>query len=256
MSTQSQVQKDYSETAAEYNSGVADTAVGRVEIQLVKHAIGDATDLLILDLGGGSGIYAREAINAGAKRVDLVDFSPEMITVAKDTELALGRGDKIRFYEADVSKPMDHLQLGQYDMVMANWVFDHARTVDMLYGMWQNVTAYLKPGGKFVSIRASDPFSPAFSSGKYGQVVKDIKIIPGGTSYTVSVFSNPPFEFEATTMDLSSSPSLELYKKFGLTNVEVISYDKSEIVRANPEFWENFIQRPWLVVIRALKSLE
>lgn len=81
-----------------------------------------------------------------------------------------GRHDRIRWLEADVSKPLGHLPLlrDSYDMAMANWVFDHAGTIEGLEGMWGNVRAYLKPGGRFVGVRGGDLTNPVMAEIKYG----------------------------------------------------------------------------------------
>ncbi|KAI9148248.1 Malonyl-[acyl-carrier protein] O-methyltransferase [Paramyrothecium foliicola] len=253
MSNIAQIKQDYARTASAYEADLPDSPLGLLESQLLELAIGDASGLLVLDIGGGTGIYARQAIAAGATRVDLVDVSPDMISVGRNAEIALGREDKLRFYEADASKPLDHLPLEKYDIVMANWVFDHADTIEMLEGMWQNVASYLKPGGKFLGIRICDVSSPALRNDKYGVRIKDVVPIPGGARYTVV---DPSFEVEATTLDASASLPPTIYEKLGLTNLEVIPYEKTKTVAENPDLWQEFLQQPYCVVVQAIKASE
>jgi hypothetical protein len=53
-----------------------------------------------------------------------------MLEVGIEIEQKLGREGKIRWFEADASKAMHHLPLMPegYDIVMCNWLFDHAET--------------------------------------------------------------------------------------------------------------------------------
>jgi ubiquinone/menaquinone biosynthesis C-methylase UbiE len=104
--------------------------LAKLEHELVTKAIGDCTGLTVLDLGGGNGQYARKAIKLGAELVDVVDISPAMLEVGIEIEQKLGREGKIRWFEADVAKAMHHLPLmpDGYDVVMCNWLFDHAET--------------------------------------------------------------------------------------------------------------------------------
>lgn len=47
----------------------------------------------MLDLGGGSGLHARQAVDRGATHVDIVDVSPAMLEEGKSTSARLGRPD-------------------------------------------------------------------------------------------------------------------------------------------------------------------
>ncbi|OAG01062.1 methyltransferase-like protein [Paraphaeosphaeria sporulosa] len=252
MSTADQVKEDYHKHAETYG-GYNVLPAGVLESQIIKNALGDATGLVILDLGGGSGIHAREAIDAGAQRVDIVDISPEMMKVATDTEKSLGRDGRIRTFEGDVSKPMDHLPLETYDVVMANWVFDHAGTVEVLEGMWQNVVKYLKPGAKFLGIHAEDPRRPSLN-GKYGVRNSNFREIPGGIAYTVEMLNDPPWKFEGTSLEISFSGSFELHEKYALENVSVVPYDNTEAVKQDPEFWKLFLEHPFYAVVQGFKK--
>jgi SAM-dependent methyltransferase len=252
MSTADQVKEDY-KTSADTYGGYGTLPIGLIESQIIKNALGDATGLIILDLGGGSGVHAREAIDAGAQRIDIVDISPEMMKIATDTEKSIGRKGRIRTFEADVSKPMDHLPLETYDVVMANWVFDHAGNVGVLEGMWENIAKYLKPGAMFLGIRAEDPRGPALT-GQYGVRNKNIKEIPGGIGYTVEMLNDPVWEFEATSMEISFSGSFEMHEKYGLKDVSVVPYANTDAVRKDPEFWQLFLEHPPFAVVQGYKK--
>jgi toxoflavin synthase len=186
--------------------------------------------------------------------VDVVDLSPEMINIGKEIENTLDRSDRVRFYEADVSKPLDHLSLESYDIVMANWVFDHACSIEALEGMWHNVEAHLKRGGKFLGIRVSNPHSPAWNTTKYGVSFENYHSIPGGLAYTCTIHSEPPLVFEATSMEVSYSGSFKLHEKFGLIDMEIMPYELGESVQNDRSFWELFLKDPPFAVVKAIKK--
>jgi SAM-dependent methyltransferase len=252
MTDNQQVKDDYEAQASSYNDYLS-TPLGTLETQLLLSAFGDCTDQTVLDLGGGTAARARDVLDAGASRVDVVDISPEMMEVGRKIEASLGR-DKIRWYEADISRPLDHLSLGKYDLVMANWVFDHAGSVEALEGMWRNVSVHLKPGGRFVGVRSGNPRSPAFLSGKYGSKYTNLKEIPGGLKFRVTLAATPPIEFEATCMEISWSGSTELHQKFGLENVKHEAVEDKEMYKKDSQFWSLFLEDPPMVVVTGTKK--
>lgn len=138
-----------------------------------------------------------------------------MMTVATNAEKTLGCEGHLRTFEADVSKPMDHLRLETYDVIMANWVFDHAESFETLEGMWENIVRFLKPGAKFLGIRSEDPRGPSLQ-GKYGVNNKNIREIPGGIAYTVEMLTDPPWDFEATSLEISFSGHLSCMRSMAL----------------------------------------
>ena len=117
--------------------------IAKLEKELVTKAIGDCTGLTVLDLGGGEGQYARKAIELGAELVDVLDISPAMLALGIEAEEKLGREGRIRWFEADATKALDRVPLvpSGYDVVMCNWLFDHATTGEVsphLHGHQKN----------------------------------------------------------------------------------------------------------------------
>ena len=257
MSVSEQIKKDYNNAAVTY-SDYSLLPSAQLESQHVKLALGDCTDLTILDLGGDTGVHAREAIDLGALHVDIVDISPEMLKVGQKLEKSLGRMNIIRFFEADVSKPLSRLPLLEsgYDVVMGNWIFSHAATVEVLEGIFRNITSYLKPGGCFVGARGvhNDLESPSLDIGKYGVTTKRMENIPGGVKFRCVLHCTPAIEFEVTSLKIMTSGSDEMYEKFGLTDVTVVPYESTEIVQRDPEFWQLFPDQPTYAVAKAVKK--
>ncbi|KAI2619908.1 S-adenosyl-L-methionine-dependent methyltransferase [Hypoxylon sp. NC1633] len=258
MASAEELREEYNEYARAYDGYLA-LPTGVLETQLMTSALGDCTGYTVLDLGGGTGVRARDVIDFGAASVDVVDVSPEMLSSGRLTTAALGPkyGDRIAWFEADVAKPLDHLQLrgapGTYDLVMANWVMDHAASVEELEGMWRNIAAYLKPGGRYVGVRGGDPYAPAAVQGKYGSTYKNQKTIPGGIRYRYAVSMEPPMEIEASSMEISYSGSTELHEKYGLGEIENEPFENAEVIAKDPEYWKLFLENPYMVVVKARK---
>ena len=249
----------YDGMATEYQS-YDDLPMSHLEVQLIRRALGDCKGLRILDLGGGSGKHARQAVDAGAELVDVVDISDDMLQLGKDVEAKAGRQDSpIRWLLADASKPLEAqgvgvLPPGQYDVVMANWVFDHAHSLEDLQGMWQNIAVSLKPGGKFLGVRvvsSGQPPEPVIEA--YGLRLDEIEEIPGGMKCRVVIKTEPPFSFGATMMEDSYKMINSVPIKLGFTNFETIPAADMDVVKENPEFWKRHLEDPLFAVITADK---
>ncbi|KAM5374806.1 hypothetical protein ACJZ2D_006300 [Fusarium nematophilum] len=250
----------YDNFAPKYAS-VEELPCSKLEAQLIRIALGDCSGLKVLDLGGGSGLHARRAVDAGAAVVDVVDISPEMMRAGKEVEAQLGRKDRIRWFEADLTRPLAEqakdgvLQLGDYDVVMANWVFDHATSTSDLRSMWENVFAGLKPGGRFIGVRAKGVRAEYMSYGKYGVTFTEVEEIPHGLKYKVGCLTQPPFSFEATSMESTYSLSDDIAHELGgLADSRVVPPEETDLVKNNSEFWDDYVKDPNFVVVVARKA--
>ncbi|CAK3855977.1 Hypothetical predicted protein [Lecanosticta acicola] len=251
------VQKNqYNSVANEYPS-IEDVPHSKVEDELVKIALADCTGLKVLDLGGRFGLHARQALDAGASWVDVVDVSQSMLDVGKGIEDEAGRGI-IGWHLADISKPLSaqvpDLPQDGYDVVMAIWPFDHARTVKELEGMWRNVAAYMKPGGRFVGVRVANPYAQSARTGKYGSQFRDLEEIADGVNYECAILATPRFAFEATSMETSYSGSTEIPEKYGLCDVTVLHPKDTQTVKRDPDYWAMLVEDTHFVAFTARKK--
>lgn len=293
MTTASGKKEQYDEMATEYKL-YEDLPVARLEAELIRTALGNCTGLAVLDLGGGSGSYARMAVRHGARQVDVVDISEAMMQIGKDIEasspsspspslsLSLSpssssssstatpepdsctSSSRIRWIQADVTKPLTTQDLptpllppGRYDIAMANWLFDHARTPDDLRGMWANIATALKPGGKFIGIRATAPGIFAehnVKAGKYGCLRTEIRDIPGGLECRATLLTNPPFSVGVTLMRDSYNLQDEIARELGMTGFGTVPKRETEEVRRNVEFWREHLEEPEFAVVTAVRG--
>ncbi|KAI0173079.1 methyltransferase-like protein [Hypoxylon sp. FL1284] len=251
MASFDQVKKEYDKQAPTY-SEYDDMPLGKMESQLISSALGDCTGASVLDLGGGTGLRARQVLAHGAASVDVVDLSPEMLRVG---QAATDPAADVRWFAADASQPLDHLPLREYDLVMANWVFDHANSMAELEGMWRNATGRLRPRGRFVGTRSGEPRAPAVAdgAGRYGLTYKDFVDVPDGVRFRYIIHLDPPLEFEASSLRVSYSGSTAMHDRFGLRDVQIEPYENSEAIRSDPAFWKVFLDQPSLAVVKAWK---
>lgn len=273
MSAPEHIKAEYAHAAPTYND-FASLPLGQLESQLVKAALGtDCAGATVLDLGGGSGVHARTAIELGAAAVDIVDISPDMLKIAEQVEKeSAGRNGNekkvVRFFEADVSKPLSHLPLrdkneneGGYDVVMANWIFSYAPSIEILEGMFRNIAHYLKPGGRFIGVRehGRKNLEREKAYEKYGVSCPWIEDLPEKNGQKSKVIlhgtrGNPPIELVAETLEIVYSSSTELHEKYGLVDVGVVEWGDAEVVRKNKEFWKAFLDDPPFAVATAVKK--
>ncbi|RMD44891.1 hypothetical protein DV735_g138, partial [Chaetothyriales sp. CBS 134920] len=260
MDAENSVQGTYAQNADAYGQFIA-TPLGTLEQQLFDLSITDCGGLKVLDLGGGTGLRARDALKAGARSVDVVDISREMMAIGQEYEKSINC-DRITWYHGDVSKPLDDLlqkppqDLGPYDMVIANGIFDHAHNAEELETMWYNSAAYLKPGGRLIANRNNPLSTAATTGGKYGVRFTDFRDFPGGFSYRYrTTTTDPLLVFESIALDVYYSGSLEIPRKF-FTDFQNVPWEDTPVVKADPEFWKEYLSDPILYIFTARKREE
>ncbi|KAI0868945.1 methyltransferase-like protein [Hypoxylon argillaceum] len=252
---ESQLNKEYNSQGGRYSDYITQLPLAPLETELFQTALGDCTGLTVLDLGGGSGLKAREAIDRGAVAVDVVDLSSEMMRVGQEVEKSLGRHEAgvISWNTGDIAQSLTHLPLRpSYDLVLVGWTFDHAHNLAEYEGMWRNAAAYLKPGGRLVSVRVGDIRGAAWD-GRYGNVSSAIQEMADGLEYRYALLMDPPVEFEASSLYISMTGNTELPEKYGFTSFSSVLPEDTSVVKADPEFWKPFIENPGFVVFHAKK---
>ncbi|KAI1093217.1 methyltransferase-like protein [Rostrohypoxylon terebratum] len=250
----SQLTKEYDSQGGRYSEYTAHAPFAKIETELFRSALGDCTGLTVLDLGGGSGLKAREAVDLGAAAVDVVDMSAQMMRAGQEVEKSLGReGAVIAWHKGDITKSLAHLPLRpSYDLVLVGWTFDHAHDLAEYEAMWRNAAAYLKPGGRFVSVRVGDPRGASWD-GRYGVVSSALKETADGVHYRYTLLLDPPLEFEASSINLSMAGNTELPERYGFTDFSSINPEDMSVVKADPNFWKPFVDNPGFVIFQAKK---
>ena len=240
--------------------------------EMVQSALGDCTGKVILDLGGGSGLRAREALALGARRVDNVDLSGAMIARCENEEQRLGRqlGERIVCYQANCFKDLGPLSLpgagervagdkglvGQYDIIMVIWTFDHASTVKELEEGWRNVGRFCRPGGKVVSLGIKEPLSHGTRLFKYGVELSDVHQMDGGAKFKYSVKTTRPFSCDVVAVEAhyNIDRTRAIAAKVGFPLLEEVRPAEMEAVKKDREFWQTFVDRPSFYCLVGMKE--
>ena len=181
----------------------------------------------------------------------------------KDAKILLGPESSIRlrWFHGDASKPL----FGEegipglkppYDLVLANWIFDHVDDVTVLEAIWQNISAAVRPGGHVVGVRACDPRCDAMVTGKYGPTCQDFVEFSEGLYYssTIPGIGLPSVHLKNASLKVSYSGSTEMHERYGFCDVEVEPCKNADIVKADPGFWQLWRENPGFVVMRARKK--
>ncbi|KFA80842.1 hypothetical protein S40288_08525 [Stachybotrys chartarum IBT 40288] len=249
----SQLVQEYDSQGGQYSAYATEIPFAKLETELFRAALGDCTGLTVLDLGGGSGLKAREAIDAGAAAVDVVDISVEMMRAGQEFEDSLGRSD-VTWHTGDVAQDMTHLPLrSTYDVAVVGWTFDHAHNLDEYEGMWRNAATYLKPGGRLISVRVGDPHGGAWD-GRYGALMSAFEETADVLNCRYTLLLDPPLEFEGSMIKLSMAGDTQLPEKYGFTDFLSLKPEDTATVKADPEFWKPFVDRPGFVIFQAKKT--
>lgn len=167
---------------------------GLAERATLLSALGDLRGRSVLDVGCGTGFYARLFHDLGAARVTGVDSAGEMIGYARHVEAREPRGIEYAQHDA-ATLPV----LGEFDVVTAVWLLGYADDVAALDVMIGNLTANVAPGGRLV-VLVPNPDVDWDLIGQYGRYGYEItRTGPVGVKQPVRVhvLGDPPFDFDS-----------------------------------------------------------
>lgn len=136
-----------------------------VECFTLMELVGPAIGMSVLDVACGEGFYSRMIRQRGAERVRGVDLSQGMIDLARSQEAQHQLG--IEYVVGDARELAVN---DPFDMVVAAYLLNYARTREELQSMCDGVARALKPGGRFVTVNCNPAldFPSAPSYRQYG----------------------------------------------------------------------------------------
>jgi SAM-dependent methyltransferase len=145
---------DQYDTIATRYGGMRSLPAPSIEKPSVEAILGHITGFRCLDLACGLGRWSKFLLDAGAAEAVGVDISELMIKEATreaSSTWPSDFNDKVTFQVGDCSKPLD-LKGGPFDLVFGAWLLNYAATSAEQLGMWRNIFANLRPGGRFIGI--------------------------------------------------------------------------------------------------------
>jgi S-adenosylmethionine-dependent methyltransferase len=143
-----------------------------VHAHLMKH-LGQSPGH-ILDAGGGNGLDSIPFAEQG-QRVEILDYSAEMLADAQRRAVAAGAMARVGLHLGDVRAVAQLWPAAQFDLILCHNVIQY---VDDLPGLLGDLAAALKPGGlmSIVSInRLSIPYRMALPDGDLGEALVQLE---------------------------------------------------------------------------------
>jgi len=244
---------DYDNIARQYQQVVRELPLSSSKIYTYLNLVGDVTGQSVLELGCGEGFYTRRLKQKGASKVLGIDISEKMIDLAKQQEMTEPLG--IEYQVGDVLA-LD--KMGEFDLVVAAFLLNHAQTKAQLLKMCQNISIHLKPKGRFVALNNNLELSPDayFRLEKYGRR----QSIPGdslheGMPITVTLFNESDgTECRFTDYYLSKTTYEWALQSVGFKEIrwhKPLLYPEDS-QRFGEEFCRDFIEYPPLMGIECV----
>ena len=210
-----------------------------IEWYTYKKLLGNVSGLSVLDLACGDGFYSRRIMEQGAGRVVGVDISRVMLELArKKNKTAAGA---IEYIKGDV---LAQKKYGDFDLVVASYLLNYARTAEQMSDMCRTIAINLKSGGRFVSINNNPDQSPAtfvFCS-KYGFTKAISEPLQNGTTIRYE-FHRGGQEFEFDNYYLSRQIHERAFEENGFKDFRwiKIEVDPEGIRRFGYDYWRDFL---------------
>jgi SAM-dependent methyltransferase len=218
--------------------------------------------LKVLDLACGTGTYARMLLDYGiAEHVVGVDISGEMVRIGQELEAKQHPGSEcIKYYVADCAVDLDHLGLEQnsFDFVMGNWLINYAADREQLMGMWQNIVKYLKPGGRFVGLKATvDVQDHVNRSSWCGITQKVVENVTDSVKVHITAHCKPQIEFFAYY--LKGNLYEEVPLEMGMKDVVHQAPTKNDLPHTtdlDDAKWKAYLDNPYSLICTAVKETQ
>lgn len=210
----------------------------------VLQLAGDLTCKSVLDLGCGSGFFARAFAKARAKRVYGVDISARMLSLALERPL-----ERVMYLKGDIFVD----SLPKTDLTAAPFVLNYALNAGTLHQLIQNIWCSLEPGGTLIGV-VDEPSGRDLS--RFGAKKSVDGRLRDGKKITIQ-----PYIGEAP------GPLLESYyysratinktlQRVGFTGIDwhqpMVS--REGYLRYGYRFWERYLEDPELGYFTALKA--
>ncbi|MGF1701253.1 class I SAM-dependent methyltransferase [Photobacterium makurazakiensis] len=138
----------YSTFANEYDDVIQDNIYNAyLERPTLQAMLPVLTDLDVVDLGCGSGVYAQHLLANGVKKVTCIDYSSEMVELVNIKASKVGVTEKVTAYAQDLSKGLPQEVDASADLVISPLMIHYLEDLSPLFS---DVHRVLKAGGVFV----------------------------------------------------------------------------------------------------------
>ena len=215
--------------------------------------LGDVNGKSVLDLACGEGHYTRIVKALGATRAAGVDVSEKMIELAEASERETSLG--VQYVRADARAV--HFP-EPFDIVVAAYLLNYARTPEELLAMGQAIARNLKPGGRFVTVNNNPLQRPESfqATRKYGFIKNADGAIGNGTPLRYTIFlENETFQFDNYHLDIATHEWA--LREAGFAGIRWHSPRLAPAETNGPqrEFWDDFFADPSVILLECQRPL-
>lgn len=247
----------YKAIATRY-SGLQALPAPSIERPSVEAILGDILGLRCLDLACGLGRWSKFLLEKGAVEVVGVDISEIMIEEAARAASSTWPADlsnKATFQISDCTKPLS-LEGRPFDLVFGAWLLNYAATSTEQLGMWRNIHANLRPGGRFIGITPNVHMSIKDHpiDERYGCAVVPVQEVEDGYKCRLTAYTQP----ETVSFEMYHL-SKKVYEQgaadAGLVDLEWNGHVIPEDKRKADGYWDAFERRPIFEVCTARRPI-
>ena len=243
---------DYDPIADDYKRSKELPWRGFIERFTLLNLMGNIEGKSVLDVACGEGFYTRMLREQGANQVTGIDISQGMIDLARQQEK-----DNQLGIEYVVEDARELTGEHQYDLVLAAWLFNYARTAEELSQMCQSVAKALKPAGRLVAVNCNPAcdFRDAPSYREYGFETSLVGPWQEGTPITWRLFLSDG-HFEIENYHLSQATHEIALKSAGFTTVAWKPAELSPAALKDnaPSHWDTIMNHPPFTFLECVKG--
>jgi 2-polyprenyl-3-methyl-5-hydroxy-6-metoxy-1,4-benzoquinol methylase len=242
----------YDGIAGQFQAATTSPANRHVVHHTLYELIGDRDrGSRVLDLACGEGHGCRTLARRGAARVLGVDISAGMIELARGEEARAPLG--VEYLCRDV---LALGRVGEFDLVVASFLLNYAKSEDELVAMCRAAYDNLRPGGDFILINENVTQSPRDFHGyeRYGYAKS---ISPPGDEGSVITYTMTagaePFSFQGYYWRQETCARAFTAAGFEPPQWEPLRCSPEGIREYGERYWRNFIDNPPFIGIVAHK---
>jgi toxoflavin synthase len=235
----------FNELACRYDESVEWPWRRHIEMPTVLDVLGDLTGTAVLELGCGSGTYARTLRGHGAARVVALDESDGMIAHAQERE----RDERLGIEY--LRGPLPDSEQNTFDLVLAMYVLTHATTVQELTALCESAFAALRPQGRFIAL----PLHPRCSDDpdyylRYGFQLTADQPRDDGTPVTLTILRGDS-DVSVVAHYWTAATLEKVLHTVGFSSVTWHSHslDSAAVAEYGERYWQNYLIRPHAAIL-------
>jgi SAM-dependent methyltransferase len=220
-------------------------------IPTFQYYLRDIGGKTVLDIACGYGFFTRLLKKLNAASVTGIDFSPNMISLAKKYEEKERLG--IEYFTGNA---ITLGKVGQYDLVFAGFLLNYASNIRELQNMCDSISINLQNNGVFWAFNAS-PFFPVTDGIKYDHKAEAIEPLGDGSKIRRTQYQNGKEIFSFHVFHYTPETYKAALTKAGFSSIEWLSFVRSPDadIQLGSGYWDEYVSPRFNIsVLRCLKS--